>query len=196
MSPKGRNRNQTDVQAIVIKQPAYGENDTSLYIQMKPMIKFYATILSYLEADFEDEQLVKQLVEVAQKIKPSWETTEESVVRLEQAVNRGSEIEDDDELYSILNDFNKAAFRDLSVIKDDAAMDVFQRLASKVSATFSDGEDMLVWAKSVKDRPDGSGVIVLHVSDLKRFRKLIEDHDLVDNSTEDGTLENGVVIGS
>lgn len=160
------------------------------------MIKFYATMLSYLEADFEDEQVVRQLVEMARKVNSSWETTEKSLAKLEQAVNRGSEIKDDDELYPILNDFNKAAFRDLSVIKDDAAMDVFQRLASKVSATFSGGEDMLVWAKSVKDRPDGSGVIILHVSDLKRFRKLIEDHDLVDSSTEDGTLENGILVGS
>ncbi len=163
---------------------------------MKPMIKFYATMLSYLEADFEDAQLVKQLVEAAQKVKPSWETTEESVLKLEQAVNRGSEIKDDDELYSILHDFDKAAFRDLSVIKEDAAMDVFHRLASKVSATFRSGEDMFVWAKSVKERPDGSAVIVLHVSDLERFRKLIEEHDLADNSTEDGSLESGVLIGS
>ena len=160
------------------------------------MIKFYATMLSYLEADFEDEQLVKQLVKTASRVNPSWETTKESITRLEQAVNRPSEIEDDDELYPILHDFNKAAFRDLSVIRDDEAMDLFHRLASKVSATFRSGDDMLVWARSIKDRPDGSGVIVLHVSDLERFRKLIEEHRLADDSTEDGTLESGVTIGS
>lgn len=162
---------------------------------MKPILKFYATVLSYLEADFEDEQIVKQLVEMSTKVNPSWDTTEENISKLEQAVNRGSEIEDDDELYSVLHDFNKAAFRDLSVIRDDAAMDVFHRLASKVSSTYEIGDDMLIWAKTVKSRPDGSGVITLHVSNLERFRKLIEEHDFVDNSTEE-TLKNGVIIGS
>lgn len=105
-------------------------------------------------------------------------------------------MEDDEELYTTKNDFIKEAFRDLSTLKNPVAMDLFDRLAKTCIPTYANGEDMFLWAKSVKEHSDGSAVIVLHVSDLERFRKLIEQHDLVDNDTNLHTLEEGIQFQS
>lgn len=163
---------------------------------MKPIIKFYATILSYLQAEFEDENMVTDILNISQKAVPSWEVTTESIALLEQCVNRGSTIEEEDLEQITRNDFVKAAFRDLSVLKNDDAMDVFDQVAKACSPTYAVGEDMLIWARTVKERPDGSAVIVLHTTDLKRLRALIEDHDNADKVSGFPTLEGSVLIGS
>jgi hypothetical protein len=185
-----------DVQGIVIKQLASCERHHNLYITMKTIVNFYSTILAFIQSDKETDGAVAEIVALAKKAAPSWEATEESVLFLEQCCNRGSTVNDDDLLFTTLNEFMKASFRDLSVLKDATAMELFQKLASEVSPAFSNGEDMLIWARTVKERPDGSAVIVLHVSDMKRFRKLIERHDFADSTVDDPTLESGVVIGS
>jgi hypothetical protein len=164
---------------------------------MKPIAKFYQSVLNYIQSDMEVEGAIEKIVAFAEKASPSWEATSESVAFLEKCRNRGSSEVTDDEVWSTtLNDFVKAAFRDLSPLKDESAMDLFKQVADEIGTTFNCGDDMLIWARNVKERPDGSGVIVLHVSDLKRFRELIEDHDLADKESEHHSLEGGVLIGS
>lgn len=163
---------------------------------MNPIIEFYLKILGYLCHDDEPDSLITDILQLAGNASPSWEVSDESLRMLERCVNRSSEIEDDDEWSSTTNDLIKCAFKDLSVLKNPIAMDVFDRLAKAASPTFKNGEDMCIWAKSVKERPDGSAVIVLHVSDLERFRKEIEQHDFVDGSTHLHTLEEGIIFGS
>lgn len=195
MSPKGRNRNQTDVQVIVIKQLGYSDNLTALYITMKLIINFYRTVLTYLQATEEINGAIDKIVELAAKANPSWEATAKSVAFLEQCVNRGSTVDEDEE-FATCNSFAKAAFRDLSVLKDDIAMELFRELAQACVPTFAAGDDIFIWARTVKERLDGSAVLVIHVTDLARFRRLLEQHDLADSSSDDGTLEGVVQIGS
>jgi len=163
---------------------------------MNPMMKFYTLVLSYLQAEFEDNHIVTQIVDLAKQVKPSWETTSKTVKFLEQCCNRSSSVKDDTVLYTTTQDFAKAAFRDLTVIKNSEAMELSRKLADATIPTFATGEDIFIWARDIKPRPDGSAVIILHVTDIERFRKLIENHDFVDSSTEDGTLEGVVQIGS
>lgn len=163
---------------------------------MKPITKFYVTILAYIQLEFDDEKKLAEIIDISKKAEPSWEVTKESIALLEQCVNRGSTIEEEDLEQATRNDFVKAALRDLSVLKNDDAMDVFDRVAKSCSPTYAVGEDLLIWARTVKERPDGSAVIVLHTTDLKRFRELIEDHDFADKVSDDPSLEGGVIIGS
>ena len=73
------------------------------------------------------------IVALAKKASPSWEATKESVAFLEKCRNRGSrEVTDDDVWSTTLNDFVKAVFRDLSPLKDEAAMDLFKEVADRV----------------------------------------------------------------
>lgn len=160
-------------------------------------MKFYREVLNYIQAEDEIEGAVEKIVALAEKAKPSWEATAESVAFLEKTRNRGSrEVTDDDVWSTTLNDFVKAALRDLSPLKDPEAMDLFKEVADEIGTTFNNGDDMLIWARTVKERPDGSGVLVLHVTDLKRFRDFIEDHDLADKVSDCHSLEEGVLIGS
>ena len=160
-------------------------------------MKFYREVLTYIQAEDEIDGAIQKIVALAQKASPSWEATAESVAFLEKTRNRGSrEVTDDDVWSTTLNDFVKAAFRDLSPLKDEEAMELFKEVADGIGTTFNNGDDMLVWARTVKERPDGSGVLVLHVTDLKRFRDFIEDHDLADKVSDHHSLEGSVLIGS
>ncbi len=159
-------------------------------------ITFYAAILAYLESDTEDEKQIAKILELDTLLSPSWETTTENIQKLEQCVNRSSEVKDDDEWSMTTNDFVKASFKDLSVLRDPAGMTLFDNIGRTCLPTYANGEDLFIHAKSIKERQDGSGVIILHVSNLERFRKILEDHDNVDSSTCLHTLEEGIQIGS
>ncbi len=160
-------------------------------------MKFYREVLSYIQAEDEVEGTIQMIVSLAKKASPSWEATEESLAFLEKCRNRGSREVTNNAVWSTtLNDFVKSAFRDLSPLKDEAAMDLFKEVADGIGTTFSNGDDMLVWARTVKERSDGSGILVLHVTDLKRFRDFIEDHDLADKVSDQHSLEGSVLIGS
>ena len=160
-----------------------------------PAVLFYLAILAYIRSTVEVEGAVEEILALGKKASSSWEVTEESVRFLEQCCNRQSSVGEDEGWSETINDFVKAAFKDLSVLKDPAAMTTFRGLASEVSSTF--GEDMLIWARDIKERADGSAVVILHVSNIERFRKFIEDHDFVDDATDtDGTMEEVVLIGS
>jgi hypothetical protein len=163
---------------------------------MKPVMKFYQTVFQYLTADADYEGDVEKIVAFAKKVSPSWEVTDDSVRLLEQCHNRMGEVEDDEVWNTTINDFVKATFRDLSVLRDDSAMELFDKIACAMRASYAIGEDLFLWARSIKERPDGSAVIVLHVTDLERFRDLIESHYTADESTKVGTLESVVQIYS
>lgn len=160
------------------------------------VIVFYKTVLAYLHIGVEFDNTISVILDLSKETSPSWETTKESVRKLEQCVNHSSQVEDDEEWSTVLNDFVKSAFKDLSVLKNPEAMDLFDSLGKTCIPTYRNGEDVFIWARSVKERPDGSAVIVLHVSDLERFRKIIEEHDLVDGSTECYSLEECIQLGS
>lgn len=160
------------------------------------MVIFYSAVLNYIRATIEEDGAIEHILELAKKAFPSWKANEESVSFLEKCCNRNSSVKDEDEPFDTINGFVKAAFKDLSVLKDPAAMRMFDGIAS-LSATYRHGDDILIWARNIKIRDDGSAVVILHVSNIERFRELIEKHDLVDKPTIEGdTLEDVVLIGS
>ena len=164
---------------------------------MNSMMKFYTMMLAFLQSDFKaDTHVVEGILALAMKVKPSWEVNLLNVRFLELCCKKSSTVKDDESLFRTLQDFAKAAFRDLSIIKKVEAMELFHKIAGHVVPTYRAGEDIFIWARDIKSRPDGSAVVTLHVTDLERFRKLIEQHDFVDHSTEYGNLEGGVQIGS
>ncbi len=165
---------------------------------MNAIMRFYAAILAYLQSDTEEIGAVGKILELAKKASPSWEATEKSVKFLEQCCNSSSTVEDDDAWDRMVDDFTLAAFRDLSIQKNQAAMDLFIKVGKEVSPCFAHGDDILIWARSIKERPDGSAVIVLHVSDIKRFRKLMLEEPFITSSSDDheASLEDGIIIGS
>lgn len=162
-------------------------------------IQLYTAILNYLNSETVEHKRLVVLQIIASPpdtSSSSYEVTIDSLEKLWQCVNHPLEIEDDDEWSTTTNDFVKSAFKDLSSIRDPKAMELFDRLARTCLPTYADGQDMLVYARSIKERPNGSAVIVLHVSDLERFRRIIEHHDYIDSSTEFHTLEEGLLFGS
>lgn len=159
---------------------------------------FYRAVLEHIEGDTVFEGAAEKIIALAIKAKPSWEATLESVAFLEKCSNSSGGVEvEDDHIWSLtLNDFVKAAFRDLSPLKDPGAMDLFNEVANKIGTSFRFGNDMFVWTRSVKKRPDGSGVLVIHVTDMDRLRRIIEKHRRADEATKENSLEFGVLIGS
>jgi len=151
-------------------------------------MKFYFAILVYIKADFTREGAIQEILELVPKVNPSWEASEETVEFLEQCCNK--QIAVSDETISDTKEiFLKAAFKDLSVLKNPEAMDLFYKIRVEVAL---EQNDNYIWSKSVKERPDGSAIIVLHVSCLEHFRKMIENHHRVTGSS----LEEGVIAGN
>lgn len=154
---------------------------------MNAIHKTYSLILDYLVHEPEDDTAARRgIVAQAAEAGASWVATDESIEMLERCVNRGSTVTDEDEWSEIREEFVLAAFRDLSPMKNPLAMETFRKLQEK--CLFEIGEH-LVWARKVNRRDDGSAVIVLHVSDLSLFEKL------VGGGVTGGTLEEGVMIG-
>lgn len=138
-------------------------------------MKFYFAILVYIQAEFTREGAILEILELAPKVNSSWEATKESVEFLEQCCNQQSSVSEET-CSDTKEAFLKAAFKDLSVLKNPQAMDLFYKL--RVQVMFEQ-DDTYLWAKSINERPDGSAVIVLHVSNLEDFRKMIENHHTV-----------------
>lgn len=151
---------------------------------MKPIIQFYKKLHSYLIAEFDEESEIKEIVAMAQKVSPSCNVTHASINFLEECVNRPSQIEDDEVWMGTKEEFMINAFKDLSPLKDERAMETFHDLW-KVVLTLE--EEDFYWARTVKSRPDGSAVIVLHVSSEEAFRKLVSENSLRE-------VEEGVII--
>ena len=90
----------------------------------------------------------------------SWELTKEHLDQLDRCVNDSQNVSED-EWEEARNEFVIAAFKDLSDFRDPRATVLFNQL--RRLCTVNDGE-LLMWSKKVIKRPDGSAVIVLHVS--------------------------------
>jgi len=97
------------------------------------------------------------------------------------------------------NDFLLCAFKDLSVIKDPLAMEVFRQL--NLEGSVGGGiKASYIWARRTHKRQDGSAVLVLHVSDLERIKKMIHDEANSRSEIHHGSeeictdIEDGVIV--
>jgi hypothetical protein len=165
-----------------------------LFIVMNPIIKFYAALLAYIKSDVEVNGAVEEILKLAKEASPSWEVTKENVEELEEICNRGNQLDEDNhkryvELMDFTEEVSIAAFKDLAVLKWPLAMDLFEKLHDCLALP----GDSFVWARSIKRRPDGSALVILHVSDYERFKGMIEDHHHVTCKRE---LEKCVLVGT
>ena len=71
----------------------------------------------------------------------------------------------------MIEEFIIAAFRDLTLLKNPGAMTTFRGVRRLVRS--EDTEEVLMWARTCNRRSNGSAVIVLHVSNLGAFERLI-----------------------
>lgn len=144
---------------------------------MNPIVKFYAAVLAYIESDIEVDGAVEEILKLAKEASPTWEATGEDLELLEEYCSGPDALyEKNKERYEDAADLSEefiiGAFKDLAVLKWPLAMDLFGKLRGRV--VFED--DSFVWARSVKKRPDGSALVILHVSDYERFKGMIENH--------------------
>lgn len=113
----------------------------------------------------------------------SWTMDETHLKLLDRSVNDRGSI-DDTTRKETQHTFIIEAFKDLSSLRNPNAMKVFQKLRS----LFVNDGSMLLWGRKVIERADGSAVLVVHVSDLGAFEKVL--HDEVGR----GYLEEGLII--
>ena len=113
---------------------------------------------------------------------------------LEQITNRPSELSTQEyDESEVQQDFVTAAFKDLSVLKNPAAMSLFGKIRDCIAL---DG-DSFIWARKVIARPDGSAVVILHVSDLQKFAYIIENCNMNRAGAVGArSLDDCVMIGS
>ncbi len=187
--PKGRKRKQTtDVQITVIKQSGYSDNLTALHIKMKSLIQYYSSILGFLNPKMPEilsEEVARRLWRAAIDLNPSWVADEESLKQLNKCVNNSDTAEQDwlDTIETFLIDM----FKDLSILKNPEAMELFHQICRRVLPLH---EDCFLWARNIKKRKDGSAVIVLHVSNLEMFEKALKQPGM----TRTGDLETGALM--
>ena len=165
-----------------------------MYIVMKigktPLvIAFYEFVLWYLENGNQRELAQLSLLGNMHRwnkdnVHLSWDVTEENLRLLDRSVNESGTL-DDETWTNTRNEFIVSAFKDLSTFRNPEAMSIFEKL--RTVCTMNDGELML-WGRNVTKRSDGSAVIVLHVSDLEKFEKMLH------RETGDGFLQEGLMI--
>ncbi len=156
---------------------------------MSPVLFVYQMINFYLEkgdmrtfgegALFGSTKSLEQLPKAV-----SWELTKEHLDQLDRCVNDSKSV-GDDEWEETRHEFIITAFKDLSGVRDPRAMILFDQL--RTLCTVNDGE-LLLWSKKVITRPDGSAVLVLHVSDLEAFERMLH------KETGEGFLREGLMI--
>jgi len=145
----------------------------------------YELVLRYLENNPRKEVLGRVVLDnlPTRSKMVSWEMTEESLRLLHRCVNESSTV-DDEEWTETRNAFVTAAFKDLSSLRNPHAMRVFNKL--RVTCTLND-EELFLWRRKVTKRPDGSAVMVIHVSDVELFEGLLGEHAY-------GLLDEGLMI--
>jgi hypothetical protein len=162
---------------------------------MNPIIEYYQCIYHYLYYSHPSHDVLERILELAEVTSPSWKATEEKIIFLERCTDSNEDDIDSELWHTTLDDFATLAFKDLSVLKNPAAMDIFHKLVDLTIRL--DGENNhVIWAKSIRERPDGSGIIVLHVSNLEAYRGTIDSNQIVGDSTELKSLENGILLPS
>ena len=156
---------------------------------LSPVLFVYQMICFYLEkgdmrtfaegALFGNTKAHEQLPQAV-----SWELTKEHLDQLDLCVNDSQSVRDD-EWADVRNEFIISAFKDLSDFRDPRAMIIFNELRNL--CTMNDGE-ILMLGKKVSKRPDGSAVLILHVSDLEAFERMLH------KETGEGFLQEGLMI--
>jgi len=146
----------------------------------------YENILWYLEERGRAEAAQKMLFENIESIKGqlSWNLNEENLKLLHRCVNESSSL-DDETWTQTRNEFIISAFKDLSSFRNPRAMGIFERL--RTICTMNDGE-LLLWARTITKRTDGSAVIVMHVSNLEAFEGMLH------KESGEGFLQEGLMI--
>lgn len=143
---------------------------------MHPTIKFYSQVLQYIKSDIEDNETLEKIVTLAKTVTLSLaEVTAKNISFLETCVNRPSEVpeSEDDGWLATIESFVQCAFKDLSPLRDEKAMQLWHQINEKLLVG-SEG-DLFVWSRRVKSRPDGSAVIVLHVSNQEAFERILSE---------------------
>ena len=114
----------------------------------------------------------------------SWKLTGENLRLLYDCVNGGSGI-DEDKWIDTQAEFVASAFKDLSSLRNPHAMSVFEKI--RIACDLNRGE-LFLWGRNVVKRSDGSAVMVMHVSDLEAFEKMLHHQHGY------GFLQEGLII--
>lgn len=112
-----------------------------------------------------------------------WVGTEETLNELHECIHRVND-KYDDTYESILEEFAITAFKDLSSLRDPAALGVFERLTQVCRINHL---AHFIWPRKIIERKDGSAVIILHVSSLGTFEEILN------RKAESGTFSDGMM---
>lgn len=155
-------------------------------VSNNPVVCFYSALQIVLNENIVlMEGQVDHLCELASKCgdKISVEVDRDWLLLIDRCVKRSNELEDGVWL-DTKEEFIIAAFKDLSIIKDSIAMEIFDKLRE---TTVMD-EEVMLFARKIKKRENGSAVIILHVSNLSWFENRLDD--LVNR----GGLNDGAMV--
>lgn len=156
---------------------------------MNAKMKLYQTTLNFLKEEWNPEEAWR-ILGIAQEVEARFEreSNQVSVGEMHELWDCVNNSETNNENWlEIKEGFVMAAFKDLSVIKNPEAMELFHEIRRYV---LPGDEDGFVWARTIKDRPDGSAVIVLHVSNRDMYEKAMERSRM----TRSGDLEEGLLL--
>lgn len=153
---------------------------------MNKVIRIYTEIHKYLVSDFFDDDIRTTITELSQEVKISVDTSCEYLRKLKNAIEGHSPIDEVDEC-QIKNDFIKGAMKDLSNLRNEKSARIFSKL--KQLAIHDD--DTFLWARIVRHKSDGSGMIALHTSDLEQTKSFLEKYNQ-DPETKYFDLQDGI----
>jgi hypothetical protein len=154
----------------------------------------YELIKRYLENGREKQSAELLLFGNVARFKEvvSWNFTEKSLITLWRSVNDSRAFTlGECYQYDARLRFVQAAFRDLSSVRNPAAMRVF----GEIRAICGFDERLLLWfSKTVHTRVDGSAIIMLHVSNPEAFRVLRNQHTSFWNHATYDNLKEGYSV--
>lgn len=150
---------------------------------MNATLKFYSAVLAFLKDGEITSENLQHLKELAKTGKSSWKFPAYNLEILWLMVNDSGKIKG--EWPDTQDEFVIAAFKDLSQMREPKAAELLEQLW-ETSPT--NQEEYIVWARKIKERKDGSGVLILHVSSVELFKKLVQ------GNTGHGDLEEGFMI--
>lgn len=156
---------------------------------MNTSMKFYSATVAFLlrkklsaRAALKDIQVfcdayvneLDQLCVLATNAEVDWKKSDLDL--LWTCVNDPTTVESDDTWLNTKEGFVVSAFKDLSVIKNPEAMKLFAEIRNLMLG--ENTTDAVVWTRTVKARPDGSVVYIIHASSQKMFEKHFGDFQI------------------
>ena len=136
---------------------------------MNPILKFYIVLLAFFQKNKCSLADINRLVNLAKRLKLCWTVDSENLQIYFDAFKK------DDTYWKWVEkrEFIRIhAFKDLTTLKDPKAMEIFngfKHLGPPVNSEGCANNFFVAWAKKIQERPDGSGIITLHVSDMFWF---------------------------